>query len=81
MVNVLWREAWLKPLLTESLANEKCKLCNHNFKDFDFVTSCEFCEIGIIHESCCNEHIVKDHRENLDQKITKHTEKRLHSFQ
>lgn len=81
MVNILWREGWLKPLATESLPNEKCHLCSHDFKDFEFVTSCEFCEIGIIHESCCNDHIIKNHKQQLDKKVTAHKEKRLHSFQ
>jgi hypothetical protein len=81
LVNILWKEGWLKPLSTESLPNEKCSFCNNDFKELEFVTSCEFCEIGILHDSCCNTHIVKDHKESLEQKVKSHEEKRLHSYQ
>lgn len=81
MVNILWKEGWLKPLSTESLPNEKCSFCNNDFKELEFVTSCEFCEIGILHDFCCHTHIVKDHKEPLDQKVKSHEEKRLHSYQ
>ena len=81
LVSVLWREGWLKPLSTESLPNEKCSLCNNEFLDLEFVTSCEFCEIGILHDDCYIIHIKKDHKEPLDQKVKSHEEKRLHSYQ
>lgn len=81
MVNVFWREGWIKPLLTESLPRESCGICNKEFQDLDFVTSCEFCEIGILHDYCCNNHIVLNHKSDLDKKTTIHKEKRLHSYQ
>ncbi len=81
MVNVLFKEGWLKPLLTESLPSERCKWCKREFKDLDFITSCEFCEIGLIHDICSNKHIISEHISELKDKIDKHKEKRLHSFQ
>lgn len=81
MANVLWREGWLKPLLTESLPSENCSICKKEFNDLDFVTSCEYCEIGVIHDLCANEHTISEHFKELGEKIKKHKEKRLHSFQ
>ena len=81
LVSVLWREGWLKPLSTESLPDEKCSLCKNEFQDLEFVTSCEFCEIGILHDNCYKIHITKDHKGPLDQKVKSHEEKRLHSYQ
>ena len=81
VVNVLWREGWIKPLSTESLPNEKCSFCKEDFKELEFVTSCEFCEIGILHDDCYKIHITKDHKAPLDQKVKDHKEKRLHSYQ
>ena len=81
LVKVLWREGWLKPLSTESLPDEKCSLCKNEFQDLEFVTSYEFCEIGILHDDCYKIHIKKDHKEPLDQKVKSHEEKRLHSYQ
>ena len=81
MINVLWREGWIKPLQIESLPSEKCNFCKNKFKDLDFVTSCEYCEIGIIHDYCTNKHILSDHFKDLENKIEKHREKKLHSFQ
>jgi len=81
MANILWREGWIKPLLTESLPSEKCGICNKEFGELDFVTSCEFCEIGIIHDMCANNHIATSHTKELGEKINKHKEKQLHSFQ
>ncbi len=80
-INILWREGWLKPLLTESLPSEKCGICEKEFDELNFVTSCEFCEIGIIHDFCANKHIATEHIEELMEKINKHKEKKLHSFQ
>lgn len=81
MINVLWREGWIKPLQIETLPAEKCNFCKNKFKDLDFVTSCEYCEIGIIHDYCANKHILSDHFKDLENKIEKHREKKLHSFQ
>jgi hypothetical protein len=81
MTNVLWREGWIKPLLVESLPSEKCNFCKNKFDDLSFVTSCEYCEIGIIHDFCANKHILSEHHKELVDKIEKHKEKKLHSFQ
>ncbi len=81
MANLLWREGWLKPLVTESLPSEKCSQCKKEFEDLSFVTSCEFCDIGIIHNKCADKHIVEQHMAELNEKINKHKEKSLHSFQ
>ncbi len=81
MTNVLWREGWIKPLLTESLSSEKCGFCKKDFEELTFVTSCEFCVIGILHDLCANEHTISEHFKELEEKIDKHKEKKLHSFQ
>ncbi len=81
MTNILWREGWVKPLLIESLPSEKCGICKNEFDDLSFVTSCEYCEIGISHDLCANKHIISEHFKELKEKINKHQEKRLHSFQ
>jgi hypothetical protein len=81
MAKILWREGWIKPLLTESLPSERCSMCNKEFKDLDFTTSCEFCEVGIVHETCANRHITTEHVQELEEKINRHKEKKLHSFQ
>jgi hypothetical protein len=81
MANLLWREGWLKPLVTESLPSEKCNQCKKEFEDHSFVTSCEFCDIGVMHNKCADNHIVEQHMAELSEKISKHKEKSLHSFQ
>ena len=81
MTNILWREGWLKPLQTESLSYEKCGICKNDFEELNFVTSCEYCEIGILHDLCANKHIISAHSKELEEKINKHKEKKLHSFQ
>jgi hypothetical protein len=81
MAKILWREGWIKPLLTESLPSEECSICSKEFKDLDFTTSCEFCEVGVVHEACANSHITTEHVRELEEKISKHKEKKLHSFQ
>jgi hypothetical protein len=81
MAKILWREGWLKPLVTESLPSESCRFCNKQFEDLEFATSCEFCDIGIVHEICANKHITTEHVQELEEKINKHKEKKLHSFQ
>jgi len=54
MTVVLWREGWLKPLSDLDIGSEICKLCGKKFNDNDFVTCCEFCEIGIMHGLCAD---------------------------
>ncbi|HXT84617.1 MAG TPA: hypothetical protein VN704_09875 [Verrucomicrobiae bacterium] len=81
MVNILWREGWIKPFLTESLPSENCSICKKEFKNMDFVTSCEFCGINMMHDHCANQHIILEHDRQIKDKINDHKEKRLHSFQ
>lgn len=81
MINVLWKEGWIKPLQIESLPSENCGICKNKFKNLDFVTSCEYCKIEMAHDYCVNKHIISDHFEDLEKKIENHSEKRLHPFQ
>jgi hypothetical protein len=78
---VLWRDSWLKPLSDSDVGSEHCKLCKKNFAEIDFVTSCEFCEIGIMHDRCANRHILEQHSRVLKSKISAHRDKPLHDYQ
>jgi hypothetical protein len=80
-MQLLWREPWLKPLIDYDLGSENCGFCKGKFNGLSFVTSCEFCEIGIMHDKCANSHILKRHRSELDTKIGRHKDKPLHDFQ
>jgi len=80
-ISVLWREAWLKPLSIYDIETKVCKFCNEKLRNQDFVTSCEFCEIGIMHDSCANEHILNKHKAEIRRKIGLHKDKPLHDFQ
>jgi hypothetical protein len=81
MTIVLWREGWLKPLSDFDIGSEICKLCRLRFENNDFVTSCEFCEIGIMHDKCADNHILKDHKNEIIKKTKFHRERRLHDYQ
>jgi hypothetical protein len=81
MVVVLWREEWLKPLSDSEIGSEICKYCKKRFENIDFVTSCEFCEIGIIHSSCADNHVLNNHKEEVINKIKSQRERRLHDYQ
>jgi hypothetical protein len=81
MTIVLWREGWLKPLSDYEIGSEICKLCEQRFENIDFVTSCEFCEIGIVHNKCADNHILKAHKNEITEKIEYQRERRLHDFQ
>lgn len=81
MVSVLWRDSWLKPLSIHDIETKLCKSCGKILKDKEFVTSCEFCEIGVMHDSCANEHILTKHRAEVNKKIELHKDKPLHDFQ
>ncbi len=65
---VLWREVWLKPLYHSDFGSDFCNLCERRFDDLDFVTSCEFCEIGIIHNNCADKHILNNHKNEILKK-------------
>lgn len=81
IMQLLWREPWLKPLIDYDLDSEHCEFCKEKFKDMVFVTSCEFCNIGIMHDKCANSHIIEKHISELEKKIMYHKDKPLHDFQ
>jgi hypothetical protein len=81
MVSVLWRESWLKPLSIYDIETKVCNSCERTLIDQDFVTSCEFCDIGIMHDKCANEHILDKHKVEVKKKIELHKDKRLHDYQ
>ncbi|MGB7953821.1 MAG: hypothetical protein WCF23_07550 [Candidatus Nitrosopolaris sp.] len=78
---LLWREAWIKPLSEYDLGSEKCAYCKERFNDLDFVTSCEFCELGIMHDLCANNHINTHHGNQVNAKVAAHKDKPLHDYQ
>ncbi len=78
---LLWREAWIKPLSQYELGSEICAYCTKRFNDLDFVTSCEFCEIGIMHDLCANSHINTHHSSQVNAKVAAHKDKPLHDYQ
>jgi hypothetical protein len=80
-MTLLWRDAWLKPLSDFDVGAEKCSYCKKAFGKIDFVTACDFCEKGIMHDSCANKHILSDHKKQLDAKINAHKDKPLHDYQ
>ena len=80
-MQLLWREEWLKPLIDYEISSEDCNFCKKKFLDFSFVTSCEFCDIGIMHDHCANSHLVGIHYQELIKKTKRYKEKQLHDFQ
>jgi hypothetical protein len=78
---VLWREPWLKPLTDIETGTEVCAVCKIGFQVMDFVTSCEFCSIGVIHDDCARKHILHEHQALLDKKVELHRDRRLHDYQ
>jgi hypothetical protein len=81
MVVVLWRESWLKPLSNYDIESDVCNSCKLALKDRDMVTSCEFCEIGVMHNHCADQHILKTHKKDVENKIELHKDRRLHDYQ
>ena len=81
MTVVLWREPWLKPLTDMETGTDVCAVCKVSFHVMDFVTSCEFCSIGVIHDGCAREHILLKHKSSLDRKVRLHKDRRLHDYQ
>ena len=78
---LLWRDPWLKPLSDYDLGVERCTYCEKSFVEIEFVTSCDFCEIGIMHDQCANKHILSEHKKQLESKIKTHRDKPLHEYQ
>jgi hypothetical protein len=81
MVIVLWRESWIKPLSIYDIETDACKYCKRKLHNRDFVTSCEFCDFGIMHDTCANNHIISKHKVEVKRKIELHRDKRLHDYQ
>lgn len=82
MVIVLWRDPWLKPLSDGDIGSDACALCKKEFVDrADFVTTCEFCDIGAMHDQCANRHVLQKHRKQVGAKINDHRDRRLHDYQ
>ena len=77
----LWRETWLKPLSDFEIGSEICKSCKQTFKNIDFVTSCEFCQVGIMHTNCADNHILENHKKEIEKKIDSQRDRRLHDYQ
>ena len=80
-MTLLWRDPWLKPLSDFDVGAEKCSYCKKAFGEIEFVTACDFCEIGIMHDACANKHIVGKHKKQLKAKIEAHKDKPLHDYQ
>lgn len=80
-MTLLWRDPWLKPLSDYEAGSDRCGACKKAFGKADFVTSCEFCEIGIMHSPCADKHIVAAHAKELAAKINAHKDKPLHDYQ
>jgi hypothetical protein len=78
---LLWRDPWLKPLFNSDLGAEICSYCEKSFVQIEFVTACDFCEIGIMHDQCANKHILSEHKKQLKSKINMHRDKALHDYQ
>jgi hypothetical protein len=78
---LLWRDPWLKPLSDFDVGVEKCSYCKRKFVKIEFVTSCDFCEIGIMHDRCANRHMLSKHKRQLETKINTHRDKPLHDYQ
>jgi hypothetical protein len=78
---LLWRDGWIKPLTEYEIGSEICAYCKERFAELDFVTSCEFCEAGIMHDICANTHISGHHTHELNAKVSAHKDKRLHDYQ
>ena len=78
---LLWRDSWLKPLSDFDLGADECAFCQKKFRKIDFVTACDFCNKGIMHDACANKHILSDHSKQLEAKIASHKDKPLHDYQ
>lgn len=80
-MTLLWRDPWLKPLSDGDIGADNCTSCKKEFGKVEFVTACEFCDIGVMHDQCANSHILQKHRREVDAKINDHRDRRLHDYQ
>ena len=44
------------------------------------VTSCEFCEIGIMHSNCADNHILDNNKPEITNKIGSQKDRHLHRY-
>ncbi len=80
-MTLLWRDPWLKPLSDGDVGSDACAFCKKGFGKVEFVTACEFCDIGVMHDQCANQHISKGHKKELEGKVKDHRDRRLHDYQ
>jgi hypothetical protein len=80
-MTLLWRDQWLKPLTDGDVSTDKCAHCDKKFGKIEFVTACDFCEIGVMHDTCANRHILARHRKDVEAKIDSHRDRPLHDYQ
>ena len=70
IIIVLWSEGWLKYLSDFERRSEKCKSPKQEFKDINFVTSCEFCQMVGYAQQPCRYHILEKVKKLLCEKTT-----------
>ena len=80
-MTLLWRDPWLKPLSDGDVGSDSCTFCNKKFSRVEFVTACDFCDIGVMHDQCANRHIMQKHKKEMDAKVNDHRDRRLHDYQ
>lgn len=80
-MTLLWRDQWLKPLTDGDAGTDKCAHCGKKFGKIEFVTACDFCDIGVMHDACANRHILARHRKDVKAKIDSHRDQPLHDYQ
>jgi hypothetical protein len=80
-VILLWRDPWLKPLSDGDVGSDSCSLCKKEFGKVEFVTACDFCDIGVMHDRCADRHILQAHRKEVEAKVRDHRDRRLHDYQ
>lgn len=80
-MTLLWRDPWLKPLSDGDVGSDACAFCKKEFGKVEFVTACDFCDIGVMHDQCANRHILQKHKKEMDAKVNDHRDRRLHDYQ
>ena len=80
-MTLLWRDPWLKPLSDGDVGSDSCTFCNKEFSRVEFVTACDFCDIGVMHDQCANRHIMQKNKKEMDAKVNDHRDRRLHDYQ
>ena len=80
-MTLLWRDPWLKPLSDGDVGSDTCAFCKKEFGKVEFVTACDFCDVGVMHDQCANRHILQKHKKEMDAKVNDHRDRRLHDYQ